>query len=140
LQPGWYVTVHVKNVPEKVVLAQEPGQPIIIFGMLPHETKMTVMNVVMKRCRFGSQEPIKSKETLIIHLGYRRFVVNPIFSQHTNGSKHKVISVMQNMLMFTKRLIISVRKIFPTRGDHSCHFLCTNHVSTCNLLSFQAQN
>jgi len=85
------VTVHVKNVPEKMFLSKEPGQPIVLFGMLPHERKMSVLNVVLKRCTFGVQEPIKSKETLIVHMGYRRFVVNPIFSQHTNGNKHKVI-------------------------------------------------
>lgn len=47
------------------------------------------MNVALKRTG-ASDEPVKSKERLIFQVGYRRFIVNPIFSQHTNGSKHKV--------------------------------------------------
>lgn len=68
--------------------AQE-SKNLVIYGLLPHENQMSVMNVVLKRTP-DSEVPIKSKEKLIIQCGYRRFVVNPIFSQHTNGSKHKV--------------------------------------------------
>lgn len=50
---------------------------------------MSVMNVALKRTG-ASDEPIQSKERLIFQVGYRRFIVNPIFSQHTNGAKHKV--------------------------------------------------
>lgn len=57
--------------------------------MFPHEHKMSLVNVVLKRT-LTYEEPIKSKEKLIFQCGYRRFVTNPIFSQHTNGSKHKV--------------------------------------------------
>jgi pre-rRNA-processing protein TSR1 len=49
---------------------------------------MSVLNVVLKRTPNYSL-PIKSKERLIFQCGYRRFVTNPIFSQHTNGQKHK---------------------------------------------------
>lgn len=33
--------------------------------------------------------PIKSKERLTFACGFRRFTVEPIFSQHTNGNKFK---------------------------------------------------
>jgi len=32
---------------------------------------------------------LKSKESLIFHIGFRRFKASPIYSQHTNGDKHK---------------------------------------------------
>lgn len=57
--------------------------------MFPHEHKMSVLNVVLKRT-LNYDAPIKSKERLIFQCGYRRFIVNPVFSQHTNGTKHKV--------------------------------------------------
>lgn len=57
--------------------------------MFPHEHKMSILNVVLKRTQ-NYDVPIKSKERLIFQCGYRRFIVNPIFSQHTNGGKHKV--------------------------------------------------
>lgn len=62
---------------------------VILYGLLPHEHQMCVMNVMLKRTG-ESKIPIKSKERLIFQCGYRRFIVNPLFSQHTNLDKHKV--------------------------------------------------
>nr|XP_016934319.1 pre-rRNA-processing protein TSR1 homolog [Drosophila suzukii] len=89
--PGLYVTLHVINVPESRWNAFKSAQltdNIIVYGMLPHEHQMCIMNVVLQRMP-DSEVPLKSKEQLIIQCGYRRFVVNPIYSQHTNGDKHK---------------------------------------------------
>lgn len=60
-----------------------------MIGMFQHEHKMSVLNVVLKRTSNYSL-PIKSKERLVFQCGYRRFIVNPVFSSHTNGQKHKV--------------------------------------------------
>ncbi|CAH1644549.1 unnamed protein product [Spodoptera littoralis] len=88
---GFYITIHVKGVRQdlwKTFHASNGDAPLAVFGLLPHEHKMSVMNVALKRTG-ASDEPIKSKEKLIFQVGYRRFIVNPIFSQHTNGAKHK---------------------------------------------------
>ncbi|CAG4976638.1 unnamed protein product [Colias eurytheme] len=88
---GYYITIHVKDVRQdlwNIYRTANPTAPLSVFGLLPHEHKMSVMNVVLKRTG-ASDEPIQSKERLIFQVGYRRFIVNPIFSQHTNGSKHK---------------------------------------------------
>ncbi|XP_028025484.1 pre-rRNA-processing protein TSR1 homolog [Bombyx mandarina] len=88
---GFYIRIHVKGVHQdlwKAFSTANPNAPLAVFGLLPHEHKMSLMNVVLKRTG-ACNEPIKSKERLIFQVGYRRFIVNPIFSQHTNGSKHK---------------------------------------------------
>jgi pre-rRNA-processing protein TSR1 len=85
--PGMYVTIHLANVP-KEAWEGFGQQDVILYGLLPHENKMSVVNVVLKRAT-GSTIPIKSKERLIIQCGFRRYIVNPVFSQHTNGKKHK---------------------------------------------------
>ncbi|EFA12491.1 pre-rRNA-processing protein TSR1 homolog [Tribolium castaneum] len=88
-KPGWYITVHIKNVSQlSWSNFGKVGAPLVLFGLLPHEYKMSVINVVLKRTPNYSL-PIKSKERLIFQCGYRKFVTNPIFSQHTNGQKHK---------------------------------------------------
>lgn len=91
LQPGCYVTVHVKNVNLHLFQAHcnAKDRPMIIFGLLPHEQKMSVSNVILKRTA-DNLKPIKSKERLVFQCGFRRFATCPIFSQHTNGNKHKV--------------------------------------------------
>ncbi|CAN7983387.1 unnamed protein product [Ixodes pacificus] len=88
--PGWYITLHLANVPRSVYEAfrKGGGEPLVLFGLLPYEQKMSVLHVAVKR-HPGFTEPIKSKERLVFHVGYRRFATCPIFSAHTNGDKHK---------------------------------------------------
>lgn len=86
-----YVTIHISNVPRVTYESYKSMQPlghVVLYGLLPHEHKMSVMNVLLKRTQ-DSSIPIKSKERLIFQCGYRRFMVNPVFSQHTNSDKHK---------------------------------------------------
>jgi len=69
---------------------------MVVFGLLPHEQKMSVVHFLIKRVHDNDGndddiEPIKSKERLTFHVGYRRFTACPIYSQHSNANKHKVI-------------------------------------------------
>jgi pre-rRNA-processing protein TSR1 len=61
-----------------------------VHGLLKNEQKFSLLNVVLRKYP-ECNTPIKSKETLIFHIGPRRFEVEPIFSQHSNGKKFKVI-------------------------------------------------
>ncbi|XP_063361365.1 pre-rRNA-processing protein TSR1 homolog [Cydia amplana] len=88
---GIYATIHISNVRQDLwnsFHSANKNAPLSVLGLLPHEHKMSLMNVVLKRTG-ASEDPIQSKERLIFQVGYRRFIVNPIFSQHTNGGKHK---------------------------------------------------
>ncbi|XP_060999071.1 pre-rRNA-processing protein TSR1 homolog isoform X2 [Dama dama] len=85
---GWYVTLHVSEVPVPVVEHFKRGTPLIAFSLLPHEQKMSVLNMVVSR-HPGNTEPVKAKEELIFHCGFRRFQASPLFSQHTAADKHK---------------------------------------------------
>ncbi|XP_005402647.1 PREDICTED: pre-rRNA-processing protein TSR1 homolog [Chinchilla lanigera] len=85
---GWYVTLHVSEVPVSVVEDFRRGTPLIAFSLLPHEQKMSVLNMVVSR-HPGNTEPVKAKEELIFHCGFRRFRASPLFSQHTAADKHK---------------------------------------------------
>lgn len=88
--PGWYITIHVKNVRQDlfITFCALESHPLIVFSLLPNEHKMSVLNVVLKHTNISPQ-PIKSKEKLIFQCGFRRYTASPIFSQHTNGNKHK---------------------------------------------------
>ncbi|XP_046833169.1 pre-rRNA-processing protein TSR1 homolog [Vespa crabro] len=88
--PGWYVTLHVANVKRDLFTAfcTLDNRPLIVFGLLPNEQKMSLLNIVLNHAN-SYQQAIKSKERLVFQCGFRRFSACPIFSQHTNGSKHK---------------------------------------------------
>ncbi|XP_028402867.1 pre-rRNA-processing protein TSR1 homolog [Dendronephthya gigantea] len=87
--PGWYVTVHIKDVPKHVADNFSGSRPLVLFGVLPHEQKMSVLHFVIKR-HPRYTETIKAKEQLIFQCGFKRFSASPTFSQHNAGNKFKM--------------------------------------------------
>jgi len=99
VEVGTYAVLHLKDVPRHLFNSwkeDEVRRPLVAFSMLPHEQKMCVLNFAVKRHPGATDDVIKSKERLIFHLGYRRFAACPIFSQHTNGDKHKHLRYWQS--------------------------------------------
>ncbi|XP_040577457.1 pre-rRNA-processing protein TSR1 homolog [Lepeophtheirus salmonis] len=89
IEMGWYVSMYIRGVSEDTWKSKIEGRPLYVFSLLPHENKMSIINIVVKKTPASRGVVVKSKEPIIVHVGTRRFCVNPIFSQHTNGSKHK---------------------------------------------------
>ncbi|XP_011494664.1 PREDICTED: pre-rRNA-processing protein TSR1 homolog [Ceratosolen solmsi marchali] len=90
VQPGSYVTVHINGISKELYEAYTSkfNHPLILCGILENEHKMSVLNLRLKRT-INSKIPIKSKERLVFQCGFRKFTACPIFSEHTNGNKHK---------------------------------------------------
>lgn len=80
VNPGARVNVHLRAVPSS--LRSRP-QPLSLFSLLRHEHKHTVVNVNIT-LNNSVEEPLKSKEELIVQYGPRRMVINPIFSANDN--------------------------------------------------------
>ncbi|MCL4134959.1 UNVERIFIED_CONTAM: hypothetical protein GTU68_007725, partial [Idotea baltica] len=88
--PGWYVIIHLKDVPRHLYNDHLASRsPLTVYSLLNHEHKMSVLNLVLKSHPLGHLRPIKAKERLVFHIGVRRFSNAPIFSEHSNGNKHK---------------------------------------------------
>ncbi|OOF99414.1 hypothetical protein ASPCADRAFT_126327 [Aspergillus carbonarius ITEM 5010] len=87
VNPGVRVDVHLRAVP--TTLRSRP-QPVSLFSLLRHEHKHTVVNINM-HLNSNVEEPLKSKEQLVVQCGPRRLVVNPIFSagDNTPNNVHK---------------------------------------------------
>ena len=84
---GSYVTVVITGVPSHLASSLGPG--LVLTALLPHEHRMSVMNFAVRRHIQSGSIPVKSKSRLIFQVGWRRFAACPVFSQHTNGNKHK---------------------------------------------------
>ncbi|MCJ8740097.1 hypothetical protein PDJAM_G00054920 [Pangasius djambal] len=110
---GWYVTLHIEDVPVSVMESFQAGKPLVLVSLLPHEQKMSVMHLLVRR-QPSFSEPIASKEELVFQCGFRRFRASPIFSQHTTGDKHK----MERFLRADAPTVASVYApiTFPTAG------------------------
>lgn len=87
VNPGTRVDVHLRAVPAS--LRNKP-QPLCLFSLLRHEHKHTVVNINMN-LNTDVEEPLKSKEDLIVQYGPRRLLVNPTFSSadNTPNNVHK---------------------------------------------------
>lgn len=91
--PGTYSRLYIKDVPSTVaskVCLHANTMPIIACGLLQHESKMSVLHFSIKK-HDSYTEPIKAKDELIFHVGFRQFVARPIFStDNINSDKHKM--------------------------------------------------
>ncbi|XP_023660690.1 pre-rRNA-processing protein TSR1 homolog [Paramormyrops kingsleyae] len=110
---GWYVTLHIEEVPASVMESFQGGRPLVLVSLLPHEQKMSVMHMLVKR-HPSNTLPIKSKEQLVFQCGFRRFRASALFSQHTSADKHK----MERFLRPNAPTVMSVYApiSFPTAG------------------------
>ncbi|KAL1460744.1 hypothetical protein WDU94_012696 [Cyamophila willieti] len=137
-QPGWYITVHIDNVTESQFLSYQGG-PLLIYGLLQHEQKMSVVNMLLKRpATLDCADPIANKEELWFQTGYRRFKARPIFSQHTNGNKHKferffqpegtVIATCFAPIMFPPAPVLAFKK----HKDESVELVALGSVHSVN--------
>nr|XP_040034991.1 pre-rRNA-processing protein TSR1 homolog [Gasterosteus aculeatus aculeatus] len=110
---GWYVTLHIIDVPFSVMESVHSGRPLVLVSLLPHEQKMSVMHLLVRR-HPSNTEPIKSKEELVFHCGFRRFRASPIFSQNASADKHK----MERFLKPDAPTVVSVYApiTFPPTG------------------------
>ncbi|XP_077974539.1 pre-rRNA-processing protein TSR1 homolog [Styela clava] len=94
VKQGMYVTLYLEDVPK--VFVESHSSQIIIYGMFPHEQKMSVVHMALKRGQGRYEDiPVKNKDEMLFYVGFRRFRAKPLFSQHTNGDKHKMERYLQ---------------------------------------------
>ncbi|KAI3745719.1 hypothetical protein L6452_08125 [Arctium lappa] len=88
-----YAKLHITDVPIHIaskLCVLVKTMPIIACGLLQHESKISVLHFRVKKHETYS-EPIKAKEELIFHVGFRQFVTRPTFaSDNFNSDKHKM--------------------------------------------------
>ncbi|KAI1727651.1 pre-rRNA-processing protein TSR1 like protein [Ditylenchus destructor] len=87
--PGSFVTLHISCVPVAMQEKLQRENPLVVFSLLAHEEKMTVMNLLLHK-HLSCLVPVNNKDNLIFQVGYRRFEAQPLFSEHNNGSKFKM--------------------------------------------------
>ncbi|CAN1322779.1 Pre-rRNA-processing protein TSR1 homolog [Linum perenne] len=92
-QAGQYVRLHIKEVPMHIgrkLCEFANVVPLVASGLLQHESKMSVLHFSIKK-HDTYDEPIKAKEELLFHVGFRQFVARPIFStDNMSADKHKM--------------------------------------------------
>jgi len=88
--PGKFITIYVEVVSNTLLkdLVDE-GVPLVLGSLLDHEQKLTVLNCNIQRVQ-TYEEPIKSRDPVVVSCGIWRRTVRPIYSENSAGSdKHK---------------------------------------------------
>ncbi|GAU12824.1 hypothetical protein TSUD_73110 [Trifolium subterraneum] len=87
---GSYIRLHIMDVPNVVASKLAKTNPVTASGLLEHECEVSVLHFSVKKHE-TYHAPIKSKEELIFHVGFRQFVARPIFStEFINTDKSKM--------------------------------------------------
>lgn len=76
---GTRVHIHLRDVPSTLLHAHTSSKPLTLFSLLRHEHKRAVLNFAITLSS-DHPIPIRSKQEMILMIGPRRFVINPIFS------------------------------------------------------------
>ncbi|KAL8734720.1 MAG: hypothetical protein Q9181_003109 [Wetmoreana brouardii] len=90
--PGTRVSIHLRNVPLSLQKTYKPQEPLTAISLLRHEQKRTVIHTAIS-LPSSSPSPLASKSELLVQIGPRRFVINPLFSQmgQTPNDVHKYL-------------------------------------------------
>ncbi|KAF9339581.1 hypothetical protein BGZ91_005464 [Linnemannia elongata] len=106
--PGTHITIYISNVPRTVLDTYSASRPFIVFGLLQYEHKMGVINFVVNR-NAEYDGVIKAKDPLVLHCGFRRFVVSPIFSQNSrNGKGTNNVHKSERFLQHGRSTVVTV--------------------------------
>ncbi|KAI9021947.1 hypothetical protein DFJ74DRAFT_671178 [Hyaloraphidium curvatum] len=89
VEPGTYVTLNIRDFPADAVDLVGKSGLVGIFSLLPHENKTSLVNMVVTKTS-EYEEPVKSKDQMLVQLGFRRFWASPIYSTDTRGGVNNV--------------------------------------------------
>jgi pre-rRNA-processing protein TSR1 len=133
-QAGTRVTIYLKDVPSTA--ASSP--PLMLFGLLPHEHKQTVLHFAVQR-NTEYNGTVRSKDPLVLCVGPRRLRVRPVYSEHTRGggkgpnNLHKFERYLRHgdthvastfgPVVYGKQPCMLLRETEDAQGTCSCFFV-----------------
>ena len=96
VQPDAYITIVLKGVPRDqfntaFAALQARNGFLTLSGLRKHEHKWSVMHYNLQFSKTYTQ-PVKSKESVLMHVGFRVMRCNPIYSEPSmKADKHKLM-------------------------------------------------
>ncbi|XP_043285271.1 ribosome biogenesis protein BMS1 homolog [Venturia canescens] len=89
-RPGMYVRVEIDSIPCELVNNLDPSYPLIIGGLLHGEENIGFVQTRIKKHRWYSKI-LKTRDPLILSVGWRRFQTLPIFSKLEDDMKNRML-------------------------------------------------
>ncbi|KAK0172180.1 hypothetical protein PV328_005529 [Microctonus aethiopoides] len=89
-RPGMYIRVEIESVPCELITNLDPTYPLIVGGLLHGEENIGFVQARMKKHRWYSKI-LKTRDPLILSVGWRRFQTMPIFSKLEDDMKNRML-------------------------------------------------
>jgi len=81
---GSYITLHIDKVPLSYAKNYDPKKPYVVGGLFKYENKMSVLQFTITK-HPTYEPPVQSKDSLIFHVGIRRYSCQPVYSVMSPG-------------------------------------------------------
>lgn len=89
-RPGMYVRVELDSVPCELVTNLDPSYPLIVGGLLHGEENVGYVQTRIKKHRWY-KKILKTKDPLIVSVGWRRFQTLPVYSKLEDNLKNRML-------------------------------------------------
>jgi pre-rRNA-processing protein TSR1 len=131
---GCYVRLHLTNFPANLLSVHDKDRPLIVSSLLKYEQKVSLIHMKVKKMP-NITLPIRSKEELEFHIGFRVMKLKPIFSKifascnktkfmRTFTTDQAVLAAAYGELTFTPANIL----VFKNEGNQK-HFVLSGELT-----------
>jgi ribosome biogenesis protein BMS1 len=89
-RPGRYVRLEIAGMPAEFINHFNPRTPLLLGGVLTTEHGLGMLQVRLKKHRWH-KKILKTRDPLIVSLGWRRFQTMPLYAMRDPLGRHRVI-------------------------------------------------
>ncbi|KAJ2777334.1 ribosome biogenesis protein tsr1 [Coemansia interrupta] len=88
-RPGVRIRLVLRNVPRDVAQTWSADRLFAVYALHTYEHQVSLVHFTLTRTEEYT-DPIRSKDPLVVHMGFRRYAVQPVFSQHVRAGANGV--------------------------------------------------
>ena len=88
---GLYLRLEFENFPAEFLENHEIKYPMVIGGLLPSEQQRSTVQMRIKRHRWFPRPVLKSRDPIIISLGWRRFQTMPLYYMQDHNMRQRFL-------------------------------------------------